>query len=125
MAFSLYDATIPSFQQTLGAVSGLLVKAEAFCADAGIDSAVMVSSKLADDMLPFGYQVKSVASHSIGAIKGVRAFLEGFVVAEPTGKQNTFAAHNPPEFVAISVRSTIRRPVRCRTQSQRPKTCWR
>lgn len=36
--------------------------------------------------------------------KGLRAFLEGFVVAEPTGKQNTFAAHNPPEFVAISVR---------------------
>ena len=38
------------------------------------------------------------------ATKGLRAFLEGFVVAEPTGKQNTFAAHNPPEFVAISVR---------------------
>lgn len=39
------------------------------------------------------------------AAKGLRAFLEGFVVSEPTGKQNTFAAHNPPEFVAISVRS--------------------
>ena len=38
------------------------------------------------------------------AAKGLRAFLEGFVVAEPTGKQNTFAAHNPPEFVAITVR---------------------
>jgi len=38
------------------------------------------------------------------ASKGLRGFLEGFVVAEPTGKQNTFAAHNPPEFVAISVR---------------------
>ncbi|MBI4802848.1 MAG: type I-E CRISPR-associated protein Cas7/Cse4/CasC [Elusimicrobia bacterium] len=36
--------------------------------------------------------------------KGLRAFLEGFVIAEPTGKQNSFAAHNPPEFVAISVR---------------------
>jgi CRISPR system Cascade subunit CasC len=36
--------------------------------------------------------------------KGLRAFLEGFVVAEPSGKQNTFAAHNPPEFVAVSVR---------------------
>lgn len=36
--------------------------------------------------------------------KGLRAFLEGFVVAEPTGKQNTFAAHNPPEFVSVSVR---------------------
>lgn len=38
------------------------------------------------------------------ASKGLRAFLEGFVVAEPTGKQNTFAAHNPPEFIAVSVR---------------------
>jgi CRISPR system Cascade subunit CasC len=38
------------------------------------------------------------------AAKGARAFLEGFVVAEPTGKQNTFAAHQPPEFIAISVR---------------------
>ncbi|MFH1217309.1 MAG: type I-E CRISPR-associated protein Cas7/Cse4/CasC [Pseudomonadota bacterium] len=38
------------------------------------------------------------------AKNGLRAFLEGFVVAEPTGKQNTFAAHNPPEFVAVSVR---------------------
>jgi CRISPR system Cascade subunit CasC len=38
------------------------------------------------------------------AIKGLRGFLEGFVVAEPTGKQNTFAAHNPPEFVAVTVR---------------------
>jgi CRISPR-associated protein Cas7/Cse4/CasC subtype I-E len=39
------------------------------------------------------------------AKKGLKAFLEGFVMAEPTGKQNTFAAHNPPEFVAVSVRS--------------------
>ena len=38
------------------------------------------------------------------ATKGLRAFLEGFVAAEPAGKQNTFAAHNPPEFVAVSVR---------------------
>ena len=37
------------------------------------------------------------------AMRGLRTFLQGFVVAEPTGKQNTFAAHNPPEFVAISV----------------------
>jgi len=38
------------------------------------------------------------------ALTGLRTFLEGFVVAEPTGKQNTFAAHNPPEFVLVSVR---------------------
>lgn len=35
--------------------------------------------------------------------KGLRTFLQGFVMAEPTGKQNTFAAHNPPEFVAVTV----------------------
>lgn len=38
------------------------------------------------------------------AEKGLRGFLEGFVIAEPSGKQNTFAAHNPPEFVVVSVR---------------------
>lgn len=38
------------------------------------------------------------------AAKGLRSFLEGFVVAEPTGKQNTFAAHNQPELVSVSVR---------------------
>jgi CRISPR system Cascade subunit CasC len=37
------------------------------------------------------------------AAKGLRVFLQGFVHAEPTGKQNSFAAHNPPEFVAVSV----------------------
>ncbi|MEQ1439990.1 type I-E CRISPR-associated protein Cas7/Cse4/CasC [Fontimonas sp. SYSU GA230001] len=37
------------------------------------------------------------------AAKGLRTFLEGFVMAEPTGKQNSFAAHNPPEFVAVTV----------------------
>lgn len=38
------------------------------------------------------------------AFSGLRTFLENFVVAEPTGKQNSFAAHNPPEYVAVSVR---------------------
>lgn len=37
------------------------------------------------------------------ARKGLQAFLHGFIVSEPTGKQNSFAAHNPPEFVAITV----------------------
>lgn len=37
------------------------------------------------------------------ARRALRVFLEGFVMAEPTGKQNTFAAHNPPEFVAVTV----------------------
>ncbi|MHB8092141.1 MAG: type I-E CRISPR-associated protein Cas7/Cse4/CasC [Syntrophales bacterium] len=39
------------------------------------------------------------------AKEGLKAFLDGFVIAEPTGKQNSFAAHNPPEFISISVRT--------------------
>ncbi len=49
--------------------------------------------------------VENLQNDSVLAAKGLQAFLEGFVVAEPTGKQNTFAAHNPPEFVVVSVRS--------------------
>lgn len=39
------------------------------------------------------------------AARGLRAFLDGFVRSEPRGKQNTFAAHNHPKFVAVSVRN--------------------
>lgn len=48
--------------------------------------------------------VENLQNDKALAAKGLRAFLEGFVIAEPSGKQNSFAAHNPPEFVAISVR---------------------
>jgi CRISPR system Cascade subunit CasC len=48
--------------------------------------------------------VKNLQDDADLAAKGLGAFLQGFTVAEPTGKQNTFAAHNPPEFVAVSVR---------------------
>ncbi len=47
--------------------------------------------------------VKNLQGDADLAAKGLGAFLQGFTVAEPTGKQNTFAAHNPPEFMAISV----------------------
>jgi len=72
MAFSLYAATVPSYQQVLGAVSGLLGTAEAFCAEKGIAPEEIIKARLAEDMLPFAYQVKSTAVHSLGAIEGVR-----------------------------------------------------
>lgn len=55
-------------------------------------------------VVDWGKLVKNLQDDKELAAKGLRAFLEGFVVAEPTGKQNTFAAHNPPEFIAVSVR---------------------
>ena len=72
MPFSLYAATIPSYRQILSAVGSLLNKAETFCAEKGLAPRDMVQARLADDMLPFAYQVKSTAVHSLGAIEGVR-----------------------------------------------------
>lgn len=73
MTLSLYDATIPSNIQILGAVAGLIDKAEAFAAERGIAPAELIDARLAPDMLPFGYQVKASVEHAVGAIEGVRA----------------------------------------------------
>jgi uncharacterized protein len=89
MAFSLYAATIPSFQQILGAVCGLLDKAEAFCAEKGIVPQELIQARFAADMFPFAYQVKSTAVHSLGAIEGVR---KGVFSPDTTASPETFAA---------------------------------
>src|ERR1700730_4532706 len=89
MAFSLYAATIPSYQQILGAVSGLLDAAEAFCAEKGIAPEDIFKAHLAEDMLPFAYQVKATAVHSLGAIEGVR---KGVFSPDMTPPPQTFSA---------------------------------
>ena len=72
MTFSLYAATIPSNLQVLGAVAGLITKAEAWCTERGLPPDDIIQARLAPDMFPFAYQVKSTAVHSLGAIEGVR-----------------------------------------------------
>jgi len=89
MTLSLYAATIPSYCQILGAVSGLVRKAQAFCAEKEIDPAEIIQARLAPDMLPFAYQVKSTAVHSLGAIEGVR---KGVFFPDRTPPPETFAA---------------------------------
>jgi len=69
---TLHAATIPSFLQILGSVSRLIGKAEDFCVERGVRPAEIIDARLAEDMLPFAYQVKSTAVHSIGAIEGIR-----------------------------------------------------
>ncbi len=55
-------------------------------------------------VVDYGKLVENLGKDTDLADKALRGFLEGFIIAEPTGKQNTFAAHNPPEFVSTSVR---------------------
>jgi hypothetical protein len=72
MSFSLYAATVPTYRQILAAVSRFLGTAEAFCTERGMAQHDIIQARLAEDMLPFAYQVKSTAVHSLGAIEGIR-----------------------------------------------------
>lgn len=48
--------------------------------------------------------VKNLGGDEALADKVIRAFIEASVIAIPTGKQNSFAAQNPPDFGMIVVR---------------------
>ena len=72
MAISLFEASIPSYLQTLGAVSGFLEKGLSYCKDHNVDAETIVEARLFHDMLPLRFQIQSVAHHSLGAIEGIK-----------------------------------------------------
>ena len=72
MAISLYDASVACFLQTLGGVDGFLSRGLAHCNERNIAPHEIVETRLFSDMLPFRYQILAVASHSIGAMRGVK-----------------------------------------------------
>jgi hypothetical protein len=73
MAISLYDVTVASYLQTLGAVAGVMEKGLAHAKENGADLAEIVETRLCGDMLPFRFQIVSVTHHSRGAIEGAKA----------------------------------------------------
>ena len=73
MAISLYDISVASYLQTLGAVTGYLNKGAAHFESNGTDPDGIVEARLYGDMLPFRFQIVSVCHHSLGAIKGLQA----------------------------------------------------
>ncbi|OQW55226.1 MAG: hypothetical protein A4S14_13345 [Proteobacteria bacterium SG_bin9] len=72
MAFSLYDASVANFLQTLGAVNHFLDKGLKHFHEKGIDPETIVETKLADDMWPLRNQIVSVAHHSRGALTAAK-----------------------------------------------------
>lgn len=104
MTFSLYSAVIPTYRQVLGAVSGLIAKAEAYCTEKGLAPDDIIQARLAADMLPFAYQVKSTAVHSVGAIEGVR---KGVFSPDMTPPPADFAALKARIAEALSALETI------------------
>jgi len=72
MAFSLYDASVANYLQILGAVAGYMDKAAAHFKEKGANIEEIVETRLFDDMLPFRFQIVSVAHHSRGAMEAVQ-----------------------------------------------------
>ena len=77
MAISLYDVSVLSFLQVVGAVEGVLDRGLAHCHEMGVDPQDMVNARLIETMAPLSFQIRSVAHHSFGAIEAVRSGLAG------------------------------------------------
>lgn len=77
MPLSLHTAFTPSALQMLGTTTRLVDKAESWCTETGCEPGEAIGARIHEDMLPFAYQVKSVAAHTAGAIAGVRAGVFG------------------------------------------------
>lgn len=73
MSLSFYDASVTAYLQILGSVSNLLERGAQHAADSELDLDELVGFSLAEDMLPFSFQIVSVWHHSLGALKGMKA----------------------------------------------------
>ncbi|HKU04478.1 MAG TPA: DUF1993 family protein, partial [Bradyrhizobium sp.] len=73
MAVSLYDLSVPTYLQTLGAVSGFLEKGLAHCKECNVGPGEVVEHRLFEDMAPFSFQIRSVAHHSFGAMEALKS----------------------------------------------------
>jgi CRISPR system Cascade subunit CasC len=55
---------------------------------------------LVKNLKGYGDNHKELAAHTVGA------FIRGAALVNPTGKQNSFAAHNPPDGMLIEIKNT-------------------
>jgi CRISPR system Cascade subunit CasC len=55
---------------------------------------------LVENLKGFGVDHEKLAAHTVGA------FIRGAAMVNPTGKQNSFAAHNPPDGMLVEIKNT-------------------
>ena len=72
MATSLYDLSVPTFQQTVSAVGGFLDRAATHCVDTRSDPDDFVNARLIADMAPFHFQIECVVHHSVWGLEAVK-----------------------------------------------------
>jgi hypothetical protein len=84
----MYQASVPAFLKTLGNLSAILDKAEAFASARKIEEAVLLNWRLAPDMFPLTRQVQIAADFA----KGTPARLAGVEVPKYDDNETSFAA---------------------------------
>jgi len=89
--FTAVDDLLPSDESGAGMVGTVEFNSACFYRYACLDSAQLLANLDDDADL---------------ARRGAMAFAKGFVTIMPTGKQNTFAAHNPPAGALVVTRPT-------------------
>jgi len=72
MAISLYDVSVLTYLQILGATRGVLASGVEYAGDNNLDLGEVLETKLHPDMLPFSFQVNSACHHSLGAMNAIR-----------------------------------------------------
>ena len=87
MSLSMFQASIPAFVQMLNNLSAIMDKAEAHARSREIDPEVLLSYRLAPDMLPFVRQVQIASDLS----KGAAARLASVEVPKHDDTEKTFA----------------------------------
>ena len=72
MPISLHAAFVPSALQIIGSTKRLCDTAEAWGEEHGRAAETILNARIYKDMLPFAYQVKSVAVHTHAAIEALK-----------------------------------------------------
>jgi hypothetical protein len=58
----MYSASAPAFRQMLPALSAILDKAAAWCAERKVEESVLLGTRLTPDMHPLSYQIETVVN---------------------------------------------------------------
>ncbi|HET8729898.1 MAG TPA: DUF1993 domain-containing protein [Moraxellaceae bacterium] len=86
MAFTIFDATVPVFQQTLNSLLNILDRAEAHAKEKCQDPAELLNANLAPDMFNCIRQVQIATDHAKGCI----ARLAGVDIPKYEDNEKTF-----------------------------------
>lgn len=72
MTISLFDLSVPTFLQTLRAVSGWLDRAARHCTETGTNPDDLVGARLYPDMAPFHFQIEALKNHAVWGLNAAK-----------------------------------------------------